>query len=152
MIYFFHTVEFYVLMLFVAAAVVALCARPSSRGEALTHLIAGVLSGGPASEPELAVRVADDGTVFLIRRGLQDVYVGGSAALAITQIGFSLDIKERVIEGVPDGNPFSEAEFALSFLAPEWYHVRYTDERTGRFAAFSLHVRSGITLVRPLVQ
>jgi hypothetical protein len=154
MIGFFHSVEFYVIMTFVAAAVIALCARPSGRGEAITHLVAGWLSeGDDTSEPALHVQCLDNGDVQLRRTGLQGVYATGAVSLAITQIGFDLNIIERVVEGSPiDGAAVHEAVSNLSFMAQDWYHIKYTDEKTGRFAAFSLHVRPGLVQTIPLKQ
>jgi hypothetical protein len=139
-------VEFYVIMTFVAAAVLALCARPSGRGQALTHLVAGWLAEGDAeATAALYVECLDNGDVLLRRTGLQGVYATGAVSLAITQIGFDLDIKERVTVGSPvDGTAVHEAVSTLTFMAQDWYHIKYTDEKTGRFAAFSLHVRPGL--------
>jgi hypothetical protein len=146
MIEFFHSVEFYVIMTFVAAAVLAFCARPSSRGQALTHLIAGWLAEGDSeAEAALYVECLDNGDVQLRRTGLQGVYATGAVSLAITQIGFDLNIIERVVEGkAVDGTAVHEAVSTLTFMAQDWYHIKYTDEKTGRFAAFTLHVRPGL--------
>jgi hypothetical protein len=66
-------------------------------------------------------------------------------SLAITQIGFDLNIIERVVEGkAVDGTAVHEAVSTLTFMAQDWYHIKYTDEKTGRFAAFTLHVRPGL--------
>jgi hypothetical protein len=151
---FFHSVEFYVIMTFAAAAIIALCARPSGRGTALTHLVAGWLAEGNADEePALHVECLENGDVQLRRTGLHDVYATGAVSLAITQIGFDLDIKERVTEGAAvDGTTVREAISTLTFMAQDWYHIKYTDEKTGRFAAFTLHVRPGLKQVVPLKQ
>jgi hypothetical protein len=151
---FFHSVEFYVIMTFAAAAVIAMCARPSSRGEALTHLVSGWLADGDAeAEPALHVECLDNGDVKLRRTGLQNVYATGAVSLAITQIGFDIAIIERVVEGTPvDGAFVHEAVSTLTFMAQDWYHIKYTDEKTGRFAAFTLHVRPGLTQTIPLKQ
>lgn len=45
-----------------------------------------------------------------------------------------------------------QATFALDFFAPEWYHICYTNEHTGHFSAFTLHVRAGIHTRRPFKQ
>jgi hypothetical protein len=143
---FFHSVEFYVIMMFAAAAVIALCARPSQRGAALTHLVAGWLADGDAeAAAALHVECLGNGDVQLRRTGLQGVYATGEVSLAITQIGFDLEIKERIVEGTPvDGAAVHEAVSTLTFMAQDWYHIKYVDEKTGRFAAFTLHVRPGL--------
>lgn len=147
---FFHSTEFFVLLFFVAAAVVGLCARPSRRGEAQTHLVSGWLTEGFAdvSGPTIEVECLESGNVQITRTGLEDVHLTGAASLAITQIGFDLSIIERTVAG--SGPAQNEAVFVLNFMGNEWYHIKYVCEHTGRFTAFSLHVRPGLRMVQPL--
>lgn len=148
---FFSSIEFYVLLLFVAAAIVAAVAKPSRRGQARQHLLAGWLSEGEeTAEPSLVVECGDDGTVTLTRLGLDGVWPTGAVSLAITQIGFDLDIIERTTPGAAVGTPVSQARFTLNFMASEWYHIKYVCDIDGRMAAFTLHVRPGIVVRQPL--
>lgn len=160
----FHSVEFYVILTVVAAAILAFCARPSQRGEAETHLLAGVLSDAPDTEnPSITVECLENGDVTITRHGLRGIYSTGAASLAITQIGTDLKIIERLTPGPrpypatdDDGNvqapaDIVEALFTLNFMGRGWYHIKYEAEGNF-FAAFSLHVRPGITIQRSLVQ
>lgn len=164
---FLHSVEFYVLMLFAAAAVLAVCVRPSRKGEALTHTLAGTLvAGDPEAGPALHLTCLDNGDVEIRRTGLRNLTPDSHIALAVTQIGFDLAIKERPTVGGPSysrsrnadfataaatlpsektapANP-TEAVFIIRFMGPEWYHINYVDETTNVFAAFSFHVRPGL--------
>ncbi len=40
----------------------------------------------------------------------------------------------------------------MDFFGREYYHIRFTSEATGRFAAVTLHVRPGIVVEKALVQ
>lgn len=156
MAYFLHSVEFYVIMTVVAAAVIALCVRPSQRAAAQTHTVGGWLCEGPeaVAQPMLHIECLENGDVLLRRTGVVNVGATGALSLAILQMGFDLEVGERLTPGasaagVPDP---TEAVFILKFLAPEWYHVRYTTDPGDRFAAFALHVRPGLKMTVPLRQ
>lgn len=154
----FQSVEFYVILTVVAAAVVALCARPSGRGPVQTHLASGWLTEGAVDKPSsLRIECLDNGDVVVTRQGLTGIYSTGAASLAITRTGNDLRIVERMTPGTPlsvDGEApvqVREASFHLNFLGRDWYHIKYEAEGS-RFAAFSLHVRPGISITRELVQ
>lgn len=151
---FFTSVEFYVLATVVAAAVIGLCAKPTSRGPARTHLLPGILSDTsdiPADGPALDITCREDGSVIIHRTGLEDITDAGAVSLAITVIGFDISIEERQV--IADcGAPRSQVSFALDFLAPEYYHVRYNSDNTGLFAAFTLHVKPGIKIHKQLTR
>lgn len=148
---FYRTVEFYVLATFMAAAVLAYCVKPSRRGSAVQRFEQGWLTEGELdAEPALYIVCLDSGGVQIRRTGLPVTGASGAVSLAIEQIGFDLDCKERRVDGA--GAPMREAVFVLTFLGSEWYHINYHDEASGRFAAFSLHVRPGIKMRVPLKQ
>jgi len=164
---FLHTTEFYVIMTVMAAAVVAACARPSRRGQARTYFAEGILSAaddggtdtpvsaGGAHGGDAEVYVACGETtpaVTIVRRGLQGVSMSGTVALAITVIGFDVDIKERITPGHPGDPPATQATMILDFLGRERYHIHYTSESTQRHCAFSLNVRPGLKLTHTLKQ
>ena len=148
----FQSVEFYVILTVAAAAVVAFCTRPSGRGPAQTHLVGGWLTeGAPDVGPQVLVECLENGDVVLTRTGLTDIYATGAASLAITQTGNDIVIKERLTPGAPCGTEMTTATFTLDFLGQEWYHIKYEgDTSTSLFAAFRLHVRPGIRMMRPL--
>lgn len=148
------SVEFYVLAAVAAAAVVGLCVRPSQKGEAHKHLIAGSLASVAGSdEPGIDIGVSDDGSVEIVRRGLDGlVRADGAVSLAVTVAGFDILVEERLTPGAgsEEGPDPTEARFILDFLGQEHYHLRYYSETTGGMAATGMHVRPGITISRRL--
>lgn len=152
------SVEFYVALAVVAAAIVALCVKPAGRGEARQYLLPGTLCG--CAEPQtmtaddeagwVDISCNDDGTVALTRRGLRGMNASGALSLAITVIGFDVTIEERVAEPREAGEPTDMALFTLDFMGRERYHVKYNSEATGSFVSFSLNNRPGLAFSRRL--
>ncbi len=146
---FLSSVEFYVYATLVAAAIVAFLARPSSRGEARQHLLAGELSNATGRnwgeiatvQPAISLIVRDDGAVVLFRHGIDGVSTSGAVSLAITVIGFDITIEERIVPGNDIDEPIDTATFVLDFLAPDRYHLKYNSSATSRFATTTLLVR-----------
>ena len=146
---FLSSVEFYVYATLVAAAIVAFLARPSSKGEARQHLLAGELSnatGRTWSDPtttqsSISICVRDDGTVMLFRHGIEGVSSSGAVSLAVTVVGFDISIEERIVPGNNLDEPIDTATFVLDFLAPDRYHLKYNSSATSRFATTTLLVR-----------
>jgi len=154
----FDSIEFYVIAAVVASAVVGLCVRPSSKGEAVTRLLAGELSptrdDGADSTPSIELLVEEDGSVTLTRRGLDGmVHASGALSLVVNIAGFDISVEERLTPGRPaaDVPEPAEARFTLDFLGAERYHMRYYSEATGGLAVTPLHVRPGIHIVKPLI-
>ena len=157
----FQTVEFYVIVSVVAAAVIAVVSLPERKGEVKLHLIAGELLQVPESDAvaavgpgkgELLIEVHAGNFVSIRRTGLDGVTMAGAVSLAVKVSGFDIVIEERVTTG--SASPFGMATgtlFHLDFLAPEWYHIRYESERFSEHAAFTLHVREGIVMRKPLI-
>lgn len=148
----FQTVEFYVVMTLLAAAVVGLCVRPSGRGEAETIFVPGMLEGGAVGGngvPRIIVEVGDDLMVRIRRYGLEGATMESRVTLAITKIGFDIAIKERRAD-VPAGEEADMAIFQLDFLGAERYHVSYEVEETNLFASMTLAVKPGIRIEREL--
>ncbi|MBR5332480.1 MAG: hypothetical protein IKV32_04175 [Muribaculaceae bacterium] len=149
MVDFLNSTEFYVYATVVAAAIVALLARPSSRGEARQHLLAGDLSNNSncqwgsvnIAQPSISIQVRDDGAVVLTRHGLEGVSISGAVSLAITVIGFDITIEERIVPGNNIDDPIDTATFVLDFLAPDRYHLKYNSSATSRFTTTTLLVR-----------
>ena len=148
----FQTVEFYVIAVLVAAMIVALVARPASRGEARQYLLAGDLKACDDYNPAITLTAHDDGSVTLTRQGIEGITSTGAVSLAVNVIGWDIVIEERLSEGFSDDAPIDTAVFRLDFLAPERYHIRYNSDRTGRFVATPFHNRPGYTTTRPLIQ
>lgn len=146
----FNSIEFYVVATVIAAAVVALCVRPSSKGEALTYFVPGQLSlEGGEEEPTIDIDVRDDGVVVVTRRGFEGLSADSRVTLAITQIQFDLSIEERIAD-IPCFERADTARFHLDSLGREHYHLTYRAEHSGLFCSATFPVRSGIHVRRVL--
>lgn len=158
--YFFQSVEFYVLATLVAAVIVGVIARPSSRGEARQHLLAGELSNKhqhswsdtTALQATISMSVRDDGALLIQREGIAGVSTSGAVSLAVTIIGFDIAIEERIVSGNPIDDPIDTATFVLDFLAPDRYHLKYNSAITSSFAATTILIRSGFKKSIPLLK
>ncbi|MCM1029362.1 MAG: hypothetical protein NC342_01785 [Pseudoflavonifractor sp.] len=152
------SVEFYVMAAVAAAAVVGLCVRPSSKGEARQTLLEGELLPAAEGDDEypagVAIRVLDDGRVEICRKGLAGlVNADGEVSVAVTVAGFDILVEERLTPGRgadQDAPSPSQARFILDGLGRERYHLRYSSETIGSMAATSLHVKPGISIFRSL--
>ena len=146
---FLGSIDFYVYATLVAAAIVAFLARPSERGEARQHLLAGELSNATkrswsdsnSVQPAISLIVRDDGAVVLFRHGIEGVSSSGAVSLAVTVIGFDITIEERIVPGNNLDDPIDTATFVLDFLAPDRYHLKYNSQATSSFVATTLLVR-----------
>ena len=135
----------YILLLFVAAAFVAYIARPRSRGEAVQRLLAVTLIDGlPEGGPRLSIRCLEGAKVHIERLGVENLTVSGAISLAVSFVGKDVEIKERVSYGYPADAPVCGAMFDIDMTGYEWRHVKWIDEETGLWCAFTLHVRPGI--------
>lgn len=146
---FFTSVEFYVIATVVAAAVLGFCVKPSGKGPVRQHLLPGFLRQGPGKQPGLDIRCREDGSVEILRTGLDGFTDASAASIAVNLSGFDVTITERLTPA-DCGEPRNEALFTLDFLAPEHYHIRYDNPDTNLFCAFTLHVRPGITTRKEL--
>lgn len=151
----FHSTEFYVICLMLAAAVVALLSRRSSAGPVRQHLLAGVLSLTDYPTPEVDFICCDDGSVVVRRRGLKGMYLDSAVSLAVEVKGFDILIKERHAPARSASEPVDTASFILDFLGPEHYFIRYetpmTQAESEKVTTLTLHNRPGITVKRPLI-
>lgn len=133
----------------VAAAVLGLCIKPSGKEPVRQHLLPGQLRKGAEVSPGLDIRCREDGSVELLRTGLEGLTDASAASIAVNVSGFDVAITERLTPA-DCGEPRNEALFVLDFLAPEHYHIRYENPDTNLFCAFTLHVRPGITTRKEL--
>lgn len=153
----FNTVEFYVIVSVIAAAVIAFISLPERKGEVRTHLLAGQLinSESAATGPgngSLTFECHPGNIVTIRRDGLEGVTLSGAVSLVVKVSGFDITIEERVTPGVhSDAGYANSATFTLDFLAPEWYHIRYESEHFSEHASMTLHVREGIVVRKPLI-
>lgn len=152
-----QSVEFYVIAVVFAAAVVAFLGRRPGAGPVRQILLPGVISleeqGAVAS---IEFICDDDGSVLLRRHGVTGVRSDGAVSLAIEVSGFDVRIKERVVPGGADSAamPVDTAAFMLDFMGREHYFISYTTEVTGTdpglFASLTLSNRPGNRVVKPL--
>lgn len=166
---FFNSTEFYVIASVAAAAVIGYCVKPPQYGPSLEKLIEGTLLYiQPDERPEAAtsaritLECGDDGSVTLLRQGIEDLTDTGACNIAAKLIGHSLIIEERLVYPVPssrkgnchsspiaaiDENPTATAVnaalFRLDFLKPGRYNIRYNSSATGLFTAFYFTLRPG---------
>lgn len=157
---FFHTVEFYVILLVIAAFCVGLLAIPSGSGPVETGFADGLLSFTPEGEadpePRIEILCQEDGSVKILRYGLPaDLDSAATVALAVSRKGFDISIEERITpSGRPllasEATPVNTAVFHLPVLARERYHIKYNSDPTSSFTTLTLHNRPGLRSTRIL--
>lgn len=141
-----QSVEFYVIAVVVAAAIVAILIRKPSGGPARQYLLSGVISDTESdASPSIEFVCADDGSVVLHRRGLKGVRENGAVSLAVEVKGFDVRIQERIVAGSEPWRPVDTASFVLEFMGREHYFISYTTEITesesALFASLTLRNR-----------
>lgn len=147
----FGSIEFYVVAVFIAAAVIGLAAMPRTKGEARTFLFAGELApDSTPSEAGIVARVDDRGRLEIYRYGLEGISMEGAYSLAVKITGFDVTIEERLTAGSRSAEAASIGYASIDCLASERYHIQYRSEVTGRSAAFSINMRPGNEVKRLL--
>lgn len=153
----FHSVEFYVTILVIAALAVGILAMPSGHGPVETNFSEGQLSFNPDlkdTTPRIEIDCQTDGTVKITRIGLPDnINSATTVALAITRKGFDLSIEERI---TPDTRamlssetaPVNTAIYYLTDLAREHYHLKFNSDSTSSFTAVTFMNRPGLHSTR----
>lgn len=138
----------YIALLFVAAAFLAYLSRPRQRGEAIQRLVGGTLLAedevAPVAGPCINVRCLGGGMVVFDRLDVDGLTASGAVSLAVEFVGKDVRILERVSAGYGNDTPMAGAEFRIDMRGHEWRHVRWTNEESGLWCAFTLHVREGI--------
>lgn len=150
-VFFYQSVEFYVVAAVIAAAVLALSAMPRERRAVKTHLLSGTLDPDEADAPEeIEIECLDNRNVILRRLGVRNIGIEGAVSLAASVNGLDIEIKERTMPGNSGQDVAVSATFELEFIAPERYHIRYENEDSGLFTAFTLTNRPGVKMTREL--
>lgn len=149
----------YILLFFAAAAFVAFIARPRDRGEAVKKLFAGeIIPAGDDhtaidnkfSGPRVHVLCREGGNVIFERLDVPGLTLSGALSLAVTFKGKDIEILERLSPGYISDKPAAGASFVIDMTGHEWRHVKWMDEESGLWCAFTLHVRPGIEFTVPL--
>lgn len=154
---FLNSIEFYVILVIVAAAIVAIAARPHNAGAVKELLLGGTLVPFTAADegdlPQVAISCTDSGRVIIVRRGLGDITMSGAVSIVMKIKGFDISIEERLTPGSAYDDPAGSAMFTIDTLAPaEYYHIRYNSSSISRSATFTFHTRPGITATHFLNQ
>ncbi|MBR1551423.1 MAG: hypothetical protein IJ632_03790 [Muribaculaceae bacterium] len=142
---FFHSVEFYVLALFVAFALLGLIVSPRLSGAAISA-IAPMELGGRSAEPSGTLRLecGPAGTMTIRRYGLA-VRDGEGAYLTVTIIDDKMKIVEK--RGAATGGTGQTTEVdamaQLTKLPTRKLHVRYDSEITGEWGLATVLVTDG---------
>lgn len=79
------------------------------------------------------------------RIGVDSLTSSGAVSLAVEFKGKDVEVKERVTAGYRDDPAAIGARFVVDMTGHEWRHVKWIDEDSGLWCAFSLHVREGIS-------
>lgn len=154
---FFHSVEFYVIILLVAALAVGLMARPSGHGPVETDFSEGFLSYDPSPEdntPRIEIECLEDATVKITRFGLPDnLDSAATVALALTRKGFDITAEERITPASrpllsSETVPVNTAVYLIRGLAHERYHLKFNSDSTSSFTALTFMNRPGLRSTR----
>ncbi|MDE6277822.1 MAG: hypothetical protein K2M06_06915 [Muribaculaceae bacterium] len=154
---FLHSVEFYVLAVVLAAAVVAAVVKPREKGPARTWLYGGtLLDDGPGADgeaPSISICMSEDGRELVLeRRGLAGVNLDdGAYSVAVEVAGFDVTVNERLDFGSPGRPQATGAEVRIDCLGLERYHFLYRSKALGRNCAFTVSLRPSTRVERPLV-
>lgn len=149
---FFTSVEFYVVAVIIAAAVIAYASRPASVGAIRHFVLVGNLcefTDDDNVQPRVAVRCTDSGDVLLSRFGLENLTTSGGVSLVIDVKGFEITIEERVATA-EGGEEVNTALFNLEFMGHERYSVRYENKDMELIALFTINNWPGMEFVTPL--
>lgn len=152
-----HSIEFYVIAVVVAAALIALLGRTPSRGPIRRYRISGVMLSprDVPSKPGLELTCDDDCRLTIRRGGLSDG-VWADVAIEIEQKGFDLQIHEKLTPASPGSLAKVEdaALFTLDFLAREHYFISYHSAATPTnpegVANFTVNIKPGLRSTRQL--
>lgn len=146
----------YVVLTVMAAAIIAIIARPSQRGEALSYLIPGIPEPADPDNLEtiasLSLYVNDDGSVSITRHAIKHMTSSAAITLAITLIGRDITIHQRLAGGYSSDTVCDHATFTLDFLAKDRYHIQYLDDDNNLMGAFTINVQPGIKMTQLLKQ
>lgn len=145
------SVEIYVILAVVAAAILALASRPASARQAEQILMGCALEeDADARIPAVRMECLDNGRILVTRTGVSDLCGDGAVSLAIEIKGLDMRIEERIVPGKGLRLPSVTASCVLPFIRLDRYHVAYNSASTGLFTAFTFPARPGATVERGL--
>lgn len=140
-----HSIEFYVLALFVAFALIGLIFGRYDRSPAQTHIEAMDLSEDETESPhQVSFTANDDGTVTIIHQGL-DLKPGDTVNLIATIIDDKIQLVAKRGVDSRSGDPLPmKGQITVSFLPHERIHIRYESELNGEWCLGSFVNREGV--------
>lgn len=140
----FHSIEFYVLALFVAFALIGIIFGRTDRSPAQTFIEAMNISADDPQAPHtISLTSQPDGKVTITHRGLE-LNDGDTLNLIATVIDdkVKLQLKRGIV--APSGNPMPVTAVAsVAFFPNERIHLRYESEFTGEWCVFTFTNREG---------
>lgn len=149
--HFFTTVEFYVILAVVAAAILALASRPDSLAPVKEILLGcNIEEESSTNMPLVEMECLENGLISISRHGIEDICEGGAVSLAIKIKGKDMCIEERLTRGRGLIRPIVSAHCVLPFVKLERYRVIYNSSSTGLFVAFTFPARPGLKVERSL--
>lgn len=135
----------------IAAMIVGFMAMPPRRGAARQSVLEAELTFTGDSVPAVSVEARDDGSVLLLRKGLEGLTSSAIVKLLVTVVGHDITIEESVTEGSARSEPADTAFTVLDMLGHDRYHLKYICDADGqRFAAFSINNRPRFKATREL--
>lgn len=146
MILFIGSLEFYVIALTVAVALIVLMMRPSDKGEARTFFARGVI-GSDDGGKHIEVTTDSEGRLEWVRHGVAVDTIDCQINCAVTVIDHDIKIIEkRVVYRIAEVNPQNcTLKFScMDTLRPGRYHLRYESEWSGEWASGYLRIPAAI--------
>lgn len=151
-----NSVEFYVVLFTVGAAIVALCARPADRGPVVTHLFNGspAPSSGSMPSPAIFVRRTGECGLQLTRTGIR-LTPDAEVTYALSRRGAEILIEELIVTSgglQPLNEPTAscDLQFTASEIPCDRLSIRFESRSLSIMAVMTLPAGSGASSWRPL--
>lgn len=146
----FHSIEFYVISAVVAAAVIAVMARPPRRVPARTRLIEPDLTARIEGNdiPHLVINCDSAANLTVRRTGIRGA---GDVKISVTIVGHDILIEESAIPAAGSAvTPELTATFGIDSVGRDRYHLSYTAPHQSLFTSLQFTVRPGIHIEKTM--
>ncbi len=143
---FIGSLEFYVIALAVAVALIVLMMRPNDKGEALSFFARGVIGSDDGSN-DLEITTDANGRLEWVRHGVAIDSTDCQINCAVTVIDHDIKIVEkRVTDRLAAISPQTcSVKFScMDTLRPGRYHLRYESEWSGEWVSGYLRIPASI--------
>lgn len=145
---FYQSVEFYVITAVIAAAVIAMAARPPRGGAAVTRLLRAIPGPQEDPTPQLRISVDDHANLIIHRTGLPPAV---AVNMEITLTGHDISITEHLMPAA-DGIESPSASIIIDFVGRDRYHLSYDAPQQSLFTALSFTITPGLNITKPFQQ